>query len=102
MFKIFNPVYSPLTSRSESRGSDEEHRGFIDGKHYDHDGSSNPKPNRRSLIPHYSIIIFPWVLAILNFGLFLNQYLRHPSDLECARRLSPYCMLPTAPTAPTI
>lgn len=91
MFKIFNSVYSPLTSRSESPHSDDEHRRFIDGKPCCEDGSSHSQPRLWDRIPHFSIIL-PWVLAVLNFGLFLNQYLRSPSELACARLLSPYCM----------
>ncbi|KAI0468331.1 hypothetical protein F4859DRAFT_491262 [Xylaria cf. heliscus] len=88
MFKFFGFVYSPVSSRSESPHSDEEHRGFIEGKHHE-DGPSHPRPRVWSRIAPFSVVL-PWFLAILNLGLFLRQYLRHPSELECARLLSPY------------
>ncbi|KAI0436448.1 hypothetical protein F4803DRAFT_223910 [Xylaria telfairii] len=88
MFKIFGSVYSPVSSRGESPHSNEEHRGFIGEKHYE-GGSSHSRPGLWGRIPHFSIIL-PWLLAALNLGLFLYQYLRHPSERECARFLSPY------------
>ncbi|KAI0455260.1 hypothetical protein F5B21DRAFT_503560 [Xylaria acuta] len=88
MFKIFGSVYSPVSSRSESLHSDEEDRGFIEDKHYE-GGPSNPRPGLWGHIPHFSVIL-PWFLAVLNLGLFLHRYLRYPSELECARLLSPY------------
>ncbi|KAJ2975536.1 hypothetical protein NUW58_g2671 [Xylaria curta] len=89
MFKVFNSPYSPVLSRSESPLSDEEHRSFIDGKQYREDAPSESTAGFRNHIPPFSIIL-PWVLAVTNLGLFLHQYLRHPSELECARLLSPY------------
>lgn len=90
MFNVFRPIYSPLGSQSDSSRSDDEHRRFLDCKDYDQRPPTT-ESTHCSLIPHYSILI-PWILAVVNLGLFLNQYLRHPSDLECARLLSPYCM----------
>ncbi|KAI1122538.1 hypothetical protein F5Y10DRAFT_253864 [Nemania abortiva] len=89
MFKIFNSAFSPLSSRSESPHSDEEYRRFIDGKPCCEDGSPHSRPGTWGRVLYFSIIL-PWVLALLNFGLFLNQYLRQPSELACARLLSPY------------
>ncbi|KAI0554325.1 hypothetical protein F4679DRAFT_597392 [Xylaria curta] len=88
MFKIFGSVYSPVGSRSDSSHSDEEDRRFIEKKHYD-SGHSHPKPGPWDRIPHFSIIL-PWFIALLNFVLFLQQYLRHPSEPECTRLLNPY------------
>ncbi|KAI0183004.1 hypothetical protein EV127DRAFT_448221 [Xylaria flabelliformis] len=88
MFKIFGSVYSPVSSRSDPPHSDEESRGFIEEKHHE-GGPSQSKPGFWDRTPHFSIIL-PWFLALLNLGLFLQQYLRQPSELECTHLLNAY------------
>ncbi|TRX91266.1 hypothetical protein FHL15_007871 [Xylaria flabelliformis] len=87
MFKVFGSVYSPVGSRSDSSHSDDENCGFIEEKHYG--GPSHPKPGFWDFVPRFSIIL-PWFLALLNLGLFLQQYMRHPSELDCTRLLNAY------------
>ncbi|KAI1435120.1 hypothetical protein GGR50DRAFT_703419 [Xylaria sp. CBS 124048] len=101
MLKIFRTVYTPLRSRGASPHSDEEHRSFIDDKHHDENTASNtipPGSNRIRLS-----LLFSWIIAVANLGLFLNQYLRHPNEFECARLLSSYCITSLiSPLAPAM
>ncbi|KAI3323787.1 hypothetical protein HD806DRAFT_534903 [Xylariaceae sp. AK1471] len=92
MFDKWLSDYSHLDSRGELSLADEEGRGFIDGKrlccekcHRSFEFTSTGW----SFIPRLSVFI-PWTIVVISLGLFAHQWLIHPSELACARLLSPY------------